>query len=122
MQKHLYTATFVVFIIIISILANQGSEAFVFRFIRTVPYGDKIGHFFLVGTLAYFINLSLGWRKVSTHLLLGSLLVAVVMLLEEISQLWLTHRTFDLYDLTSDLLGIWLLPSVLVRITGRQLE
>ncbi len=119
MQKqHLYTGAFVAFIIFIIALANQGSEAFIFRLIRFVPFGDKLGHFFLVGTLACFINLSLNWRRIRlpfAHLLLGSLLVAGVMLLEEISQLWLTHRTFDLFDLTSDLLGIWLLPQALIR-------
>jgi hypothetical protein len=122
MQKHLYTLSFVAFIILIIALANQGSQAFVFRFVRAVPFGDKLGHFFLVGTLACFINLSLNWRSVRlpfTTLLLGSLLVAVVMLLEEISQLWLTHRTFDLFDLTSDLLGIWLLPQGLTRAIGK---
>lgn len=113
MKKHLTTIAFASFIVFIIVLANQGSQAFIFRWVKVIPLGDKIGHFFLVGTLACFVNYSLNWRKMRlpfVHLLLGSLLVAVVMLVEEISQLWLTHRTFDLLDLTSDLLGIWLLP------------
>jgi VanZ family protein len=36
----------------------------------------------------------------------GTLIVAIVVVAEEISQIWVPGRTFDLFDLGADFLGI----------------
>jgi len=37
----------------------------------------------------------------------GSLWIGAVVVLEEISQLWIAHRAFELADLAADGAGIW---------------
>lgn len=72
-------------------------------------YGDKVGHFLLMGTVAFFVNLALHARRITIFqcpLLLGSLCVALLVTLEEFSQLFFPSRSFDLIDLAASLLGI----------------
>lgn len=89
-----------------------------FALITSHPGLDKAGHFLLIGGFAFFVNLALGLRQ-WRGFLLGSLLVAVACLAEEISQLWFPARTFDLLDLVADLAGIlffgWLARRVFCR-------
>jgi len=80
-----------------------------FSFVDAHPGSDKIGHFVLIGGTAFLLNLALGLREVrwlGRGWLLGSVLVGTVFTLEEISQLWLPARSFDLLDLAGDYAGI----------------
>jgi polysaccharide biosynthesis protein VpsQ len=73
------------------------------------PNGDKVGHFFLLGILAFLVNLSLGGKTVgilSMHIQLGSLLVAVLSVVEEFSQSFFPARSASLLDLLASLFGI----------------
>jgi hypothetical protein len=77
--------------------------------------GDKLGHFVLIGGVAYFVNVSLGcrtWRR----WLLGSLVIAALATVEELTQVWIDNRHCDALDLAADLAGIWL-AGVLARRT-----
>lgn len=83
---------------------------------------DKLGHFVLIGGMALFLNLALGLREtrwLGRRWLLGSLIVGVVCVFEEISQFWFPSRSFDLLDLASDFAGIlffgWLARMVFRR-------
>lgn len=103
------TAIFIGFLTVIVIGANQASLPDFLRSVYSFPGGDKAGHFLLMGTLSLLVNLSLGLRQVkffSRRLLSGSLIVPVVVTLEEASQLWSTVRTFSLVDLGFDYMGI----------------
>lgn len=98
-----YATTLVVLIAV----ANRG--ALPTSWLAAVPLSDKIGHFVLMGLLSYLTNAALGgrrlrWRRLSV--LQGSALVAALVLTEEISQLWIPHRAFELADLAADLAGI----------------
>ncbi len=76
------------------------------------PYGDKVGHFCMMGGLSFCVNLAVGGctlRLRGRSFLLGSLLVAIAVTLEEFSQIFIAGRSFDLLDLSASLLGIWLL-------------
>lgn len=89
--------------------ADAGIAAPVFDFVRSFPLGDKIAHFILMGTLALLANLVLsrGLLARSRHsILIGTAVVAGIILLEEISQIWIPGRTFSFSDLTADALGI----------------
>ena len=104
------TIGFIILLIGIVIGANIGFRGF--RAFYTVPGGDKLGHFLLIGTLAFLVNASLGARRTRIgplQPLLGSLLVALVVTAEEFSQIFLVHRSFDLLDLTADFVGILIL-------------
>lgn len=89
--------------------ADAGIAAPVFAYVRSFPLGDKIAHFILMGTLALLVNLVLsrGLLAGNRHpILIGTAIVAGLVLLEEISQIWIPGRTFSFSDLTADALGI----------------
>ncbi len=102
---------FAAFIGFVVYLANSGQGGTYWSFLDDIPYGDKLGHFWLMGTLSLLLNLALRARTVRigpVTVLLGSLIVAVVVTAEEFTQIFLPGRTFDLIDLGADYLGIFL--------------
>ena len=110
-MKKIYglSVAYVLFIIWMIYLADMGGGNAIFHVIKGIPYGDKVGHFFLMGCLALVINLSLQYRMSKLWKLnipVGSIWVLSFVVLEEITQMGNTHRTFDLLDLTADFFGI----------------
>jgi VanZ family protein len=64
-----------------------------------------------MGTLSFLANLSLCCRTVRIHgrpLMLGTIVVLVVVALEELSQAFITTRSCDAGDFGADALGILL--------------
>ena len=109
MRVKYLTIAFVVFLIGVVIVANLGLGPVAFQFLRYIPGGDKTGHFVLMGLLSLLVNLSFGAKRVTVAglpLLKGSLIVIAVVTVEEVSQLLLKYRGFDLLDLAMDYLGI----------------
>jgi len=107
--KYIFTAVYIALIILIIFLANSGALHSVIKPLQKIPYFDKWGHFFLVGMLAFVVNIALSLRTIKFlkfKILLGSLIVVVIMTLEEFSQAFVSSRTFDLIDLTADYVGI----------------
>ncbi len=94
------------FVVTIVVLADRGRLGPIYAIIAAYPGSDKIGHFVLIGGVAFFFNLSLRCRKWRGWLI-GSLIVGTVATLEEFSQKWIPSRTFDLLDLTADFAGIF---------------
>jgi polysaccharide biosynthesis protein VpsQ len=86
-------------------VADIKSTRYVLSFVGSIPFGDKLGHFFLIGIFAFLLNLSLSCRKV-WRVLIGSLSVFAIVTLEEFSQIFIRGRSFDLTDLIADFLGI----------------
>lgn len=105
------TAAFILILTLIVIAANLGLGPVYFPFMYSLPGLDKIGHFLLMGILAFLVNLVLDLKKIQLFrrdFLVGSLAVLLVVTLEEISQLFLVFRAFSLLDLIFDLGGILL--------------
>lgn len=99
----------IVFTIWIIHEANIARDNILFRTVRATPYGDKIGHCLLAGLLTLVANFLFRHRcfKLSkAPLPRGSLLVALLVLLEEGSQAYLPTRSFDLYDALANFVGI----------------
>jgi polysaccharide biosynthesis protein VpsQ len=99
---------FTFFIILIIVLADMGKLGTLF--LTRIPYADKAGHFILYGILALLINLSLfrslplrSWKWV---VVVSSLMLALLIGLEEFSQQYFPNRTFSLSDLTASYLGV----------------
>lgn len=104
-------AGFFAFIIWIIYLANTGGRNVLFDFVRSVPNGDKVGHFLLFGVLTLVVNLALKLRTLNLHyfrMYIGTILVSLFVVLEELSQVFIPSRTFELEDLTADAIGIML--------------
>lgn len=118
------TGIFILVLILIVLIANLGLGFEYFPFIYAIPGLDKVGHFFLMGVLSFLVNLLFKAKKTqifSLNFLIGSLVVILVVTLEELSQLFLIYRAFSWLDLVFDLGGIFLggrLASWLLRKTS----
>jgi VanZ family protein len=101
---------FTLFIILIIVLADAGILDPYAGFVYDFPWGDKTAHFLLYGILTLLLNLALFRsrpdqnRQVLTVRL--GLTLALLIGLEEFSQRYFSHRTFDLVDLTFGYLGL----------------
>lgn len=105
------TVAYIFFLLIIIAIVNMGDYNYLFQLVYTLPYGDKIAHFFLMGGLAFMVNLSLKGTQVKFYdrrFLLGSLIVLAIVTFEEFTQIFVATRTFDLGDLGCDYVGIWM--------------
>ena len=112
-----YAALFVAIVAI----ADRGHGDRYWHFIRSIPFGDKLGHLGLVGTLSLLLNLALGRRKAPGRLgfaMLGSVIVLAVMSLEELSQIIVSTRTFDVFDWLANLAGT-VVGEMMARWLGR---
>lgn len=99
----------------IVLLADLRGTRYVLNFVGSIPFGDKIGHFFLMGILSFLVNLTFEARTIriwKLNYLLGSLIVFAVVTLEEFSQIYIRGRSFDLRDLFFDFTGIFLFGEI----------
>lgn len=101
---------FLIFIILVIVLADNGSIPPFIRALYDFQNGDKLGHFILLGLLNFFLtraflsahpSKSRNWVTLSVGLIL-----ALGITLEEWSQQFFFTRTFDLIDLLASLLGV----------------
>ena len=105
----------IVYILVLAViifLADRRGTRYMLNFVGNIPYGDKLGHFLLMGGFSFLLNLVLNartFRLWKFNYLLGSLIVLIVVTIEEISQMFVAGRTFDWSDLVFDFLGIFLL-------------
>ena len=110
MKTKLIAIAYFVFLGVVVYFADSRAHLHWFTYLRSIPGGDKYGHFLLMGSLAFLVNLSLSCRVVriaGRGFLLGSLVVLVLITIEEISQRFIPYRTFDLTDLLADYLGVF---------------
>jgi polysaccharide biosynthesis protein VpsQ len=113
------TIIYALFLVMLVYLASQKQYLFLFRFVRRTPHADKVGHFLLMGLLSFLVNLAFSCKRMKVgraQLLTGSLLVALVVTLEELSQIFLRYRSFDLTDLAFDYAGILLFGLLACRV------
>jgi VanZ family protein len=94
----------------IIVLVDQGDYLTMLKnWVDMIPYGDKGGHLILMGLLSLTVNLSFKctqWTVGQHTFLKGSVIIAILVTLEEISQLFISSRSFDWGDLLFDYLGI----------------
>jgi len=112
------TILFAGMILLISISATMEWGLQWFQLVRRLPWGDKVAHFVLMGGMSLLLNLSLRARQVRlpyASVLLGSLVLYVLVTIEEFAQMLLPSRSFDLADLASNYLGIYLFGLLAVR-------
>jgi VanZ family protein len=95
----------------IIVLADLRGTGYLLNFVGNVPFGDKIGHFCLMGMFSLLVNLALNAKTFQfwkLNYLLGSLIVLTLVTAEEISQIFIRGRNFDSVDLIFDYAGIFI--------------
>jgi len=110
MKRVMPALVFFSFIIWVIIQANLGNNNIFFELIDSIPFGDKLGHFVLYGSLSIFTVIALNYHCVlikERHIPSGAILVLVLAILEEATQLFLANRTFDMIDISADIVGIF---------------
>jgi hypothetical protein len=91
--------------------ANSGSKNIFFDLVDLIPYGDKLGHFILYGTLSILTTIAFNYKYllvISYRLPIGAIIVLVIAIVEEVSQIFLSNRTFDMVDISADIAGIFI--------------
>jgi len=107
------TLIYSLLLLLLVAVVDQGGSGYqwIFKMLSIVPYSDKIGHFLLMGILAFVVNLNFKchhFQLFGISFLKGSAIVFFLVTLEEFSQIFVHSRTFDLGDLTADYVGILL--------------
>lgn len=78
--------------------------------VGSVPYGDKTLHFLLLTGLSFLLNASLKGKQAKIggmSLLIGSLVLASGITIEEISQAFIPSRNFEILDMLCNYAGIY---------------
>ena len=104
-----FSIVFFGFILWVIYLANTGRDSIFFELVRSIPYGDKLGHFCLFGILTLGVNFALKLKTLifrSYKLYFGSILVLCFAATEELSQYFIPNRTLDSIDFIADISGI----------------
>ncbi len=88
-----------------------------FEAVKSAPLGDKLCHFLFTAVLTALANRAFPAPAVRarTRIPVATLVVALVVVVEELSQQYFPSRTFSLGDLTADALGIALGTLVALR-------
>ena len=111
-RPYLYLLTvYVLLLAVIVILADLGIGAWVFAAAAWLPFGDKLGHMILAGILSFLLNSALRCRVTSlacVKILTGSLIAYLLVLMEEVSQFWMTTRNVDICDVLCAIAGVYL--------------
>lgn len=125
MQRVTNIATLLAFAFIVVVIysANSGSE--IIRGLSGVmPYFDKLAHAVIFGSFTLLAVLALRCRMICVgpaKIYLGFICVAIFVVAEEFSQIFIETRSFDLLDLLADFIGM--LSAVLfVSVIRRRLE
>ena len=88
------------------IIANRGEGDRWWPFIHNIPYGDKLGHVGLMATLSLLCNLAFAKKPLSFLPSRITLILFLIVTLEEISQTFIPTRTPDPLDWLADLIGL----------------
>ena len=100
---------FVLLVTLIVVAADKGDLPNLISALYSFPGGDKVGHFLLMGTMSFLVNFSLTAPPTSLQVrkvVKASIVIVLLVTLEEISQLWFRTRTFSFADLSFSYLGI----------------
>ena len=87
----------------------------------SAPHFDLVGHFMLIGLLAFFTDGALAFRRIHPALAFpraGALLVLAVAGIEEYAQRFSSRRSSDWLDFAADTLGVLAFSYLAGRVGG----
>lgn len=100
---------YLMFIALVIALSDAGSCGYLCAPAKSIAYGDKLGHFVLVGVLAASVYAAVTRRSIIVfggEFSIAALSVLVFISGEELSQIWIPSRSADWGDLIASYLGI----------------
>lgn len=100
---------FISFFVWIVVVADSAGGVPWWSFIDRVPFGDKLGHFGLVGTLSLLCNLAFTrWKagRKGNFITRTTWILFLILTIEELSQAFIPHRHLDVFDWLADLAGL----------------
>ncbi len=99
---------FIGFFVWIIVIADKAEGVPWWSFIGKIPFGDKVGHFGLVGTLSLLCNLAFSRREGTRPRFITrtTWVLFFLLSLEELSQGFIPHRHLDGFDWLADLAGL----------------
>lgn len=109
MKRYIPFALFFIFILWVIAQADTNGTNYFFTWVAHIPLKDKMGHFMLYGILALLLDNALkysNWQFRHIKVAKAVLLVLVFAIVEEIAQVWIPARNFDLKDALADVLGV----------------
>lgn len=118
-----FSALYVSLVLVLIVQAGLGKLPALIYLYRSIPLGDKVGHVILMGGLAFSLSILMDGRRSSLfrgYVHWGSVVCALLVTVEEFSQMFLARRTFSLTDLASNYIGIALIGELLLRRVLRQ--
>lgn len=101
--------------------ANSGHFNYFIMFAASFEHGDKVGHFVIFATVGLLANLALRfrrWQQLPWQPEVGSVLVCLYALGDELSQLYFPSRNFEWLDLIAGIAGV-VLVSLCYRLHQR---
>jgi VanZ family protein len=114
-----FAILFAITIVILIVLADTGRLG-ILRIVYWIPYGDKFGHFILFGILTLLVDLALLRSAPSRSplfvVVLSGVVLAILIGLEEVSQLYISKRTFSIFDLGFGYAGVLVFSWIALRI------
>ena len=116
------TVTYIVLIPLIILNAGLGYANDTFPFVKDVPGRHHTAHILVYGGLSAIINVITKFRVININginILLGAVLVFLFVVIEEVSQIWIDTRVFDLMDIVSSLIGITIFSYISYRLHNR---
>ena len=93
----------------ISVLASTRFSREIASLLRHVPGGDTLGHFLIMGVVAFFVALGFAtarFRGRTLGIVGTASIVAAVVTVDELIQVVVPSRTFSLTDLSANYAGI----------------
>ena len=110
-------------ILVIVLLADTRHLGFL-HVVYDIPFGDKVGHFVLFGLFSLLVNLAAFEARPDRDKMRLSIVVSVLLALpiglEELSQRWIPSSTFSWLDLACSYLGVAVFAWTAIRIAQRK--
>ena len=119
----LFAILIIGFVLFIWWRADQGQLPGFISELYNFPYGDKVGHFLLMGGLTFFLCLPFCLRekhRSNRRMFYVMFAVALIITVEEIIQHFFATRTRDLVDLGFSYAGIACFGGLALWICGKQ--
>jgi len=115
MLRVLPALLFFSFISWIIVQANKGIGNIFFEIVHLIPYGDKLGHFSLFACLSLLTIIAFNYKYLlikEYRIPFGAVIVLILAIAEEVTQLFLPNRNFDVADILADIAGIFIVVLV----------